>query len=465
MPSYYVAGNARVVAEGMRQFCQTPGNYRVIPWLTGGPYPSLSGEAIGHKYVLLELFLNGGNGFTTWPYLGWDALDLHYLSQVMNMVIPLEDILMDGSIMTGLSSSNRHSTFVGIRKGNEAALLVSDYYHAAIPELTLTLESPLAAALFDVASGEKLADLQAGQNTVKLPPYAERARLLYLGQKAPELSYPCPVSVAVPESTPPEAAVDPSRSGDTLQTRREKGLLIVGNGYYQIGFREDSGSIALLHWQESGKQIANRWISGELLQANDQAFTLRGAKASRVELLDGDQADEKKLVVVSTFGYSKKEAVETPAEVVYTYTFKAGSPIITLNLTFTQNHERRWNLTRFNQFNFAVDGGWTQAIYGAPPQTTALDPTITARQFKSTNQREPYRWCGVADLDNAFAILSTGTQPAGFVHAYTHERMYIVGRYGEFNGTRLSLRQHIYIGPMEQELIRRWALFLLTRDE
>lgn len=58
-------------------------------WITGGPYQSYRRRGRGHKYVLLEIFLNGGNGFTTWPYLGWDAKDLHYLSQVMNMIIRL----------------------------------------------------------------------------------------------------------------------------------------------------------------------------------------------------------------------------------------------------------------------------------------------------------------------------------------------------------------------------------------
>lgn len=465
MPSYYVAGNARVVAEGMRNIRQTPGDFRVIPWITGGPYPSLAGDAIGHKYVLLEIFLNGGNGFTTWPYLGWDALDLHYLSQVMNMIMPLEDIVMDGSIMAGLSCSSRHSSVVGISKGEEAALLISDYYHAAIPELAVTLTSPVAAALFDVGSGEKLADLQAGPNTVTLPPYPERARLLYLGQKAPELSYPCPATGTLPASTPPEAAADPVRPGDTLQAREEKGMLIVGNGYYQIGFRQDSGSIAMLHWQETGKRVANRWISGELLQANDQAFTLRGAKASRVELQDGERAGEKRLTVTSASGYSEKESDGEPVLTTYTYTFRAGSPVITLDLAFRQNRARRWNLTRFNQFNFAADGGWTQAIHGAPTQATPLEPTIKDRQFKSTSQREPYRWWGVADQDNAMALVSTGTQPAGFVHAYTHDRMYVVGRYGALNDTDFTMRQHIYVGPMDAALIQRWAQFLLAAEE
>jgi hypothetical protein len=131
-------------------------------------------------------------GFTTWPYNGWDALDLKHVSQVMNLIVPIEDLLVDGDVMTGLGTSDKEVRAVGLVRGGEAAILVSGYYHAGLPALTLKLTSPGAAKLFDLATGEELAKVTAGDNAIALPTYTEQARLLYLGERAPAISYPCP---------------------------------------------------------------------------------------------------------------------------------------------------------------------------------------------------------------------------------------------------------------------------------
>jgi hypothetical protein len=192
MPSLYYGGDARRVGDGVRAVRQVLGNSRIIPWLSGGDDTLRDCTGLEQKYVLLELFLNGSMGFTTWPYNGWDALDLKYVSQVMNLIVPIEDLLVDGEVMTGLGTSDKEVRAVGLVRGGEAAILVSGYYHAGLPALTLKLTSPGAAKLFDLATGEELAKVTAGDNAIALPTYKEQARLLYLGERAPAISYPCP---------------------------------------------------------------------------------------------------------------------------------------------------------------------------------------------------------------------------------------------------------------------------------
>lgn len=192
MPSLYYGGDARRVGDGVRSVRRALGHSRILPWISGGDDTLRDCDGLEQKYVLLELFLNGSMGFTTWPYNGWDARDLKYVSQVMNLLAPLEDLLLDGEVMAGLGTSDEQVRAVGLAKCGEAAILVSGYYHAALPAVTLKLTSPAAAKLFDVATGEVLAEVKAGENAIALPAYPEQARLLYLGERAPEISYPCP---------------------------------------------------------------------------------------------------------------------------------------------------------------------------------------------------------------------------------------------------------------------------------
>jgi hypothetical protein len=203
MPSFYYGGDAKRIGEGVRAVRRAVGNSRIIPWLCGGDDTLRDCVGIEQKYVLLELFLNGSMGFTTWPYNGWDAQDLKYVSQVMNLVVPIEDLLMDGEVMAGLGTSDEQVRAVGLVRGGEAAILVSGYYHADLPAVTLKLTSPAAAKLFDLATGEELATVKAGENTVALPAYPEQARLLYLGEQAPAISYPCPPEAPTPTTASP----------------------------------------------------------------------------------------------------------------------------------------------------------------------------------------------------------------------------------------------------------------------
>ena len=189
MPSYYYGGDAYRTGASVRNIRKTMNNSRIIPWICGGAGAEYETDAINHKYILMEIFFNGCMGFTTWPWMGWDALDLKYLTEVMNMAIPLENIIVDGKVDSEVVADDKHVRVAALRLNDEMTVLLSDYYHKNLQGCTLTISVPRACGLFDVASRKKVADLKAGVNKVKIPAYKDNARLFYAGEKAPETDF------------------------------------------------------------------------------------------------------------------------------------------------------------------------------------------------------------------------------------------------------------------------------------
>lgn len=461
MPSLYVAGDALKVAKTVKEIRKVVGSSRIIPWICGGADANFECDAINQKYILLELFLNGSMGFTTWPWLGWDALDTKYLSQVMNMVTPLEDIIVDGKVMKNLSASNKYVRTTGLIKRNEAAILVSDYYHDALPVVSLKLTVPAAANLFDVASGEKLATLKAGVNSVKLSAYSENARLLYVGKNAPETSYKCPPGkrqvVAV------EKVDDPTISGDTLKVVSGRTYTNISNKFYNIGFINKTGTIAIMEWKNSGKKIKSGWFGGTAGMLSSKqlgSIIMSKAQVSKFNIKD-ISSGAKQLTIITDFGSKKVKQIKQPTQAVYKYTFYPGRPVIKLEINFSQPEGQKWNFGRFNQFNFK-DNGWTHVILGEPAQDKSL--TLTKGTQKPTSHKEGYCWSGVRDEKSALAIISLRTQPRTFVYVYGPKRIYVNGRYGGIQSPKMDMTQYIYVGAGGNEDIRKWAKYLKLNE-
>ncbi len=459
MPSLYVSGDAAKVARVVRETRAFIGSNRLIPWFTGGWNTSGECDGLDQKYILLENFLNGSMGFTTWPWMAWDADDLRYLSQVMNMVIPLEDIIVDGKVMQGLTSSDKHVKFVGMQLGNEAAMLISDYYHDALPEVTLTLNVPVACSLYDVATGTMLANLKAGKNQVKLPAYPEKARLLSFGQKAPDISYKCPpITTAVKKTA---KTVDPTLSGDTLKMEKKGSRIWVENRFYKLGFVSSNGTLCDALWKNGKKHIVTGWLGGESVgDARAGGFRMSGpgvkADISLQNLNDG----AKQMTVTTDYGTSTSKMVK-PVKAKFTYTFYPGKPVIKLQISATSPNGQTWSHCRFNQYNFK-DNKWKNVILGEKITTRPL--ALAKGDNKAPPRRHGYSWWGVADDKDALAVIGIGTEPRGFVYVYDPTRLYVVGRYGAWKTPELNMTQYLYLGPADQQNIQKWAKYLRQSD-
>jgi hypothetical protein len=185
MPSLYVAGNAPEVARRVRQYREKIGKNDLIPWLSAGyGIPSSECESIDVKYMVLENFLNGARGFTSYTWYGFDGMDLKYLVEAMNMIVPVEDIIMDAELMDEVRSSSLRAKACGMVSGEEGLVLVRDYFSNKKITTTLTLPTRMTGEIIDMESGEKVGSLTKGKR-FKITIDKKRVRLLYIGRKNP----------------------------------------------------------------------------------------------------------------------------------------------------------------------------------------------------------------------------------------------------------------------------------------
>jgi hypothetical protein len=459
MPSLYVSGDAAKVGRVVRETRAAIGSNRLIPWFTGGWNSSGECDGIDQKYILLENFLNGSMGFTTWPWMAWDADDLRYMSQVMNMVIPLEDIIVDGKVMQGLKTSNKHVKFVGMQLGNKAAMLVSDYYHDSLPEVTLSLKVPAACNLYDVATSTKLASLKAGVNAVKIPAYPEKARLLSFGKKAPVISYKCPPVKAVKKTV--SKLVDPTIPGDTLKLKKVGSRIWVENRFYKLGFVTGNGTLCNALWKNGKKQIKTGWLGGESIHDTRAGGFRMSGRGVTADVKTRDLANgAKQLIAITDYGTTGNKMVK-PVKTKFTYTFYPGKPVFKLEISARQPKGQTWSQCRFNQYNFK-DNKWKNVTMGEKMITKPL--SLAKGDNKTSSRREGYNWWGVSDAKDALAIISVGSQPRGFVYVYDPTRMYVVGRYGPWKTPKMDMEQFVYFGPADPHNIRKWAKYLRQAD-
>ncbi len=97
----------------------------IIPWLQPGNQGEMPPETL--RCILLEVLLNGGRGAAYYTHSGFDAADLRAVSQVVAMLRPVEDIIIEGQLLQGASCDLESVRLGGVRAGDRALLLVSEY--------------------------------------------------------------------------------------------------------------------------------------------------------------------------------------------------------------------------------------------------------------------------------------------------------------------------------------------------
>jgi len=136
------------------------------------------------KYQLLEVLASGAKGLFFWGYTALDALDMKYIAEVVKMVKPVEDIIMDGEpIKEGKIRDLNKNTFVkGIKSEKGTIILVSEY--SQIPkEANIEYKVKGRNYVIDLDTGKVIAELTPGKPLFKVTLDKERARLFYVGGK------------------------------------------------------------------------------------------------------------------------------------------------------------------------------------------------------------------------------------------------------------------------------------------
>jgi hypothetical protein len=185
MPAFYVGGNAVAVGDSTKKLREYQSNSNIVPWLTAG-YGSISSEceSVDVKYMLLELFANGARGFTTFTWDGFDGLDFKYLADAMQMVVPVEDIIVDGKVIEGLKASIPDVRLAGLVNNNEMIVLVSEYLKNKPTPVSFNVNVPEDCSLFCMNTFKEIGKLKKGDNKIKITiPASDRAVLLYMGNR------------------------------------------------------------------------------------------------------------------------------------------------------------------------------------------------------------------------------------------------------------------------------------------
>ena len=136
------------------------------------------------KYQLLEVLASGVKGLFFWGYTALDALDMKYIAEVVKMVKPVEDIIVDGEpIKEGEIRDLNKNTFVkGIKSEKGTIILVSEY--SQIPkEANIEYKVKGRSHVIDLDTGKAIAELTPGKPLFRVKLDKERARLFYVGGK------------------------------------------------------------------------------------------------------------------------------------------------------------------------------------------------------------------------------------------------------------------------------------------
>lgn len=136
MPSLYGFRPADIGDEVRQERALLPRS-DIIPWLQPGDLGEISAETL--RCILLEVLFNGGRGAAYYTQDGFDGADLRAVSDVAAMLAPVEDTIMDGSLLAGATCDVATARVSGVHDGERALVLVGEYESASPMTVTVML--------------------------------------------------------------------------------------------------------------------------------------------------------------------------------------------------------------------------------------------------------------------------------------------------------------------------------------
>jgi hypothetical protein len=154
----------------------------VLPWITPGDAGTFPGEMF--TWALLECFANGSRGVHFWSGRVWDAETLAAYARAIRIVAPVEDVIVDGRLVSGVTC-RPPMRISGMQRGDEMFLLIADYRSRSPKAVEVTLPAGPARAVIDLETRQQIARLAASQRTFRLRFKKELAKAIRV-RPAPE---------------------------------------------------------------------------------------------------------------------------------------------------------------------------------------------------------------------------------------------------------------------------------------
>jgi hypothetical protein len=153
----------------------------ILPWLTPGDAGAFPGEIF--RYALLECFANGARGLHFWSGRLWDTELLAAYARVIRNVAPVEDIIVDGELLTG-AAAEPAARISGMRRGNQMLLLVADYWKSSgTKAVKVTVPVAVESRIIDLDTGRDVALVKPSQNLLTVHLDRELARIFHVCPK------------------------------------------------------------------------------------------------------------------------------------------------------------------------------------------------------------------------------------------------------------------------------------------
>lgn len=191
---YYGQADLIEVSEEIKGILDySRGSIRVYPALTAGwPYSQSAGNIEPNgmmKYQILEALAAGAKGFVIYSEGWFDALDMKYVAEAMKQVLPVEDVIFEGTpIPEGKLTDINRSVFVkGVQCEKGAVVLVSEYSFQP-KEAKIRYETKEKLKVIDLSTYRQIGELTPDEPVFSVNLDEDRARLFFIGKNAPGVS-------------------------------------------------------------------------------------------------------------------------------------------------------------------------------------------------------------------------------------------------------------------------------------
>lgn len=459
-PSAYTAGDALRVTDTIKAVRTLTGKSNIVSWLSAGYDINSECSPEEFRYSILENFLNGAGGFTLYTWLGCDAADMKEMAEALRIVVPVEDIVVDGKVISGLTSSNKKVKICGLAKGSEKLILLSEYFDSSDTPVSFSVTTDEAGKVVDMRTGKVIAELQKGENTIEaVIPANDRALLLYLGKREFKINAERP-NVRMEDNQKEQMAESnlsvPAVQDDQLTISETKSTIIFKNAFYKMDFNKRWNKFFEISFVGSGHVLKSTSLMTNFLQYQRKALTIPGEEDKHELIREGNTA------TLKIHGARKSNAFD--ASFVYEFKFMAGVPVIGVKVLVKQDPIVKWTLVRLNQWQPFVrrekedteDNYLTHWAIAEPFRTGNF--ADAKGNLTPTNWRQGYRWIAAYNDKDAFGIIATGRQKL-FIYVYDKDRYYMNGSYGGWDSQSHEIDQYIYIGPNsgEGKPVGEWA--------
>jgi len=173
MPSMYGFRPA-AIGDEVRRNRELIEHSDIIPWLQPGDLGEMDAETL--RCILLEVLLGGGRGAAYYTSAGFDAADMRAVSDVVAMLTPVEETIVNGRLLPGGASDVESVRLSAIEDGEQAVLLVAEYVTPGPVQAMVTLPAGVGEPVYELtAYGSQPIEVRDGAIAVSLDEVRARA--------------------------------------------------------------------------------------------------------------------------------------------------------------------------------------------------------------------------------------------------------------------------------------------------